>query len=67
MKKSILFVAALLAISFTSCKKDWTCECTDSTGTVATSSTISNSRKPEAKTACEAQNLLGTGYNCSLK
>ncbi len=70
MKKSLLFAAAfaLVATSFTSCKKDWTCECKeDSTGTVVSSVTISNSRQPEAKTACEAQNLAGTGYNCSLK
>lgn len=67
MKKIALISAAMLTIAFTSCKKDWTCECKDSAGSNISSITISNSRQPEAKTACEAQNLAGTGYKCSLK
>jgi hypothetical protein len=33
MKKSILMVAVIAAVSFTSCKKDRTCTCTDTTVT----------------------------------
>ena len=32
MKKIILIPVALIAISFASCKKDYTCTCKDSTG-----------------------------------
>jgi hypothetical protein len=32
MKKITILAIAALAISFASCKKDWTCTCKDSTG-----------------------------------
>lgn len=68
MKKATLITAALLSIAFTSCKKDWTCECKDdSTGDVLTESPISNSRQPEAKLACEGLNVYGAGVTCKLK
>lgn len=32
MKKTAILSIAVLALSFASCKKDWTCTCTDATG-----------------------------------
>lgn len=32
MKKITILSAALMALSFASCKKDWTCTCKDATG-----------------------------------
>ena len=32
MKKTAILSIALMALSFASCKKDWTCSCTDATG-----------------------------------
>ncbi|MEZ5016415.1 MAG: hypothetical protein R2800_05130 [Flavipsychrobacter sp.] len=69
MKKSILFVAALLAIGFTSCKKDYTCECKEtSTGTILSSRTINNT-KALAKTECETSNVVSSsvGVSCNIK
>lgn len=57
---AVVFVAALV---LPSCKKDWTCVCTDSSG-AQTSYPINNSRKPEAKLACEA---FGLSDQCELK
>lgn len=57
---AIVFVAAII---LPSCKKDWTCVCTDSSGNQDTYP-ISNSRKPEAKLACEA---FGFADECELK
>ncbi|HTN18604.1 MAG TPA: hypothetical protein VL092_13020 [Chitinophagaceae bacterium] len=51
MKKLVLAVAALGLISLTSCKKDYTCECTVS-GLGSTSTTIKDTKK-KAKDACE--------------
>lgn len=66
--KKITSVAAiaLLALSFTSCKKDYTCECSID-GTVIGSTTI-NATKSDAKTACE-QNATagGTSVSCVIK
>lgn len=68
MKKLVLISTAMLTIAFTSCKKDWTCECKDdSTGEILTESPISNSRQPEAKLACEGLNAYGAGVTCKLK
>lgn len=68
MKKFTLITAALLSIAFTSCKKDWDCECKDNdTGEVLLESSISNSRQPEAKLACEGFNAYGSGVTCKLK
>jgi hypothetical protein len=57
MKKIILFVAVVSAISFTSCKKDHTCTCT-TTSTAAGSTaqtqvyTIIDAKKGDAKKMC---------------
>ncbi|MCB9046026.1 MAG: hypothetical protein H6550_07790 [Chitinophagales bacterium] len=69
MKKFAPIAAvALLAIAFTSCKKDFTCECTDSNGTV-TPYTYPKTTKALAKTSCDASNVTWTsaGGSCKLK
>lgn len=56
MKKSILFVAAIVALSFASCKKDRTCTCTSSNSSNSVSSTTTitytKSRKGDARQEC---------------
>lgn len=76
MKKvtPILAIAAL-AIAFTSCKKDHTCECTSSLNgtTIGTSSTTFKETKKKAKDACSAlETTTSVGgqtasTSCSLK
>ena len=55
MKKKMFFVAAAVAVlSLSSCKKDYTCECTTSLGGITTSaSTTINDTKSNAEEACE--------------
>lgn len=65
MKKALLIAVALVSIGFTSCKKDWTCTCTDTATGESTDFTISNSRRPEASTACNVFELAGE--DCKLK
>lgn len=51
MKKLTIFAfAAVLALGATSCKKDWTCECTDSSGSA--SFKIYKTDKKTAKIGC---------------
>ncbi|HNZ43961.1 MAG TPA: hypothetical protein PLB59_11215 [Bacteroidales bacterium] len=49
MKKTALILAGLLvvAISLSSCKKDWTCKCGN------LNYTIENATKADAKAACD--------------
>ncbi|CAG0985763.1 hypothetical protein FLAV_02026 [Flavobacteriales bacterium] len=56
MKKVILFVAvaAFAATTFTSCKKNWTCECcVDILGTKTCAETTAKMTKKDAKVWCE--------------
>ena len=46
--KKILLLAFVAATAFTSCKKDWTCECTDN-GTSLGTFQIENKSKATAK------------------
>lgn len=69
MKKITLLAVAFVAISFASCKKYRTCECTytDSTGATQTISATSTTKmtKKDAKAQCENGN---TGdMSCKLK
>jgi len=67
MKKSVLFVAvAALALSFSSCKKDYTCDCTVNGNT--TSTPLENVSKSDAEDACDALNTLNSigGGSCTL-
>lgn len=65
MKKLFTLVAVVFvtAIVLPSCKKDWTCVCSDGNGGTYEMK-ISNSRKPEAKLACEQ---LTWGTSCELQ
>ena len=69
MKKFILPALFLGAIAFTSCKKDYTCDCTYtwSDGTTQTYTyEYPKSKKKDAEASCESWN--GTsGYECTLK
>jgi hypothetical protein len=65
--KKITFILGglfLMTIALTSCKKDYTCECT--TGGIKTETTLSNTTKKLATDACEAGNVSGL-VTCELK
>lgn len=67
MKKTIAF-ASLLSLTLFACKKDYTCECTTTSGTISTkSSTTINGTRRDAKTACEANNSSVTFGNISAE
>lgn len=64
MKFSFILSAALLvAVAFSSCRKERTCECTNDGDTTET--TIPKSTKTEAETTCSA--LEFDGSSCELK
>lgn len=74
MKKMILGVAALSMLALVSCKKDYTCECTSTSGgSTATSSVTINDTKKNAEEACEASSASVTSggqtssTTCTLK
>jgi hypothetical protein len=66
MKKITLLAAVIAAFTFASCKKDYTCECTATSGgvSVSASTTIKDTKK-KAKDACTAKNT--TGVTCEIK
>ena len=69
MKKVMLFVAvaAFAATTFTSCKKDYTCECKMGSDTYTYE--LKDVKKKDAKDACNAAGsiwILGGG-TCDLK
>lgn len=69
MKKlSLLSVAALIvATSFTSCKKDYTCTCTTSgTGISASSSTVINDTKANAEETCDKGDATTTSGSITI-
>ena len=69
MKKfAPIVMVALLAVAFTSCKKDYTCECKDKAGAV-TNSPINGAKKSDAKKVCDASNTVWSagGGSCTLK
>lgn len=65
MKKLLLFAVVGIALSTTSCKKDWICECRDTTTGDVYEYEIPNSRRPEASVSCDF--VEGFGEDCSLK
>ncbi|GAB4303006.1 MAG: hypothetical protein Kow0068_25480 [Marinilabiliales bacterium] len=74
MKKvlGIVLFLGIIAV-FTSCKKDWTCECTltdSATNTTTTTTyTINDATKSDAQTSCDAYELSAGSvtYACELK
>lgn len=71
MKKfmMIALVMAGSAVMFSSCKKDYTCECKDSDGKQISASTYDKQKKSKAKKLCKAENLgmAFAGGSCKLK
>ena len=73
--KKLLLVAAVAAFTMTSCKKDYTCECTTSVSilgvtTSATASTTIKDTKKKAKETCEkgtVSNSAGSTTTCKIK
>jgi len=67
MKKLFILAVVAGAFTMTSCKKDWTCECKNSTGTYPI--TMTNVKKADAKKACDTWNTTyaASGGSCSLK
>jgi hypothetical protein len=67
MKTILLTVGAFALISLSSCKKDWTCQCTDNNGNNDYHD-IPNATIGDARETCgdfEYNNALGYN-NCSL-
>jgi hypothetical protein len=69
--KRILFGSAffiLLLSAFTSCKKDWSCSCTDQNGN-STSTSINNQTLLNARSKCKDMgfNIGGASETCSLQ
>jgi hypothetical protein len=65
MKKTTLFAFALLAISFASCKKDYTCVCTDNSNGSTTFTGVFHASNSDAKKSCTA--IQSSGETCSIK
>jgi hypothetical protein len=65
MKKSALLLGGLflISIALTSCKKDYTCECT--VGGVTTKVTLPKTTKKKAQDACDVYKVAGV--TCDLK
>ena len=69
MKKLFTLALVIGAFSLTSCKKDWTCECKDTSTGVVDFTFTQKSTKAKAKTWCEAFNSTysSVGDKCELK
>lgn len=67
MKKVFIFALVFGALTLTSCKKDWSCEC--STGGNAASYTIKDMTRKDAKEQCDKGDFSGFGVEveCKLK
>ncbi len=68
--KTLFFIASItLAIGFTSCKKDYTCTCTEN-GTNVGVIGVPNSNKNDAETLCNTTeinfNSSGSNATCTL-
>lgn len=70
MKKIAPIAAlALLAVSFTSCKKDYKCTCTVTYAGISTSSTadLGKQTKKDAEAACTAKATTVNGVTATCK
>ena len=73
--KSIVFILAVVALSFTSCKKDYTCECIKNSpnGESSESYNTGKMKLDEARAKCndgdKSETVLGQSYTteCTLK
>lgn len=70
MKKIIFYSVAIIAISFTSCKKDQTCECSgEGNGVTTSASSTAKLTNKKAKEWCEEKGgtVNGVTTKCELK
>ncbi|MGZ3865357.1 MAG: hypothetical protein ACXVC6_00455 [Bacteroidia bacterium] len=78
MKKTTIFLLAMIAISFSSCKKDRVCSCTFNDGTTGATDipytvTYKKTTKSAAKAACISSKTSPSGQTntesvtCTLK
>ncbi|MES2515878.1 MAG: hypothetical protein V4580_17115 [Bacteroidota bacterium] len=71
MKKITLLAAVVIAASFASCKKDYTCVCTGTNNGVSGSYTydLGKIKKKDAKASCESAGAawIAYGYTCEEK
>ena len=68
MKKLVVFMGVLaLFVGTTSCKKDWTCTCSDNAYTYG-SYAIEDATKKDAQAECDELDdlFIGTVATCSL-
>lgn len=73
--RSLLFIMAVAALSLTSCKKDYTCECVKNgpNGSSSESTNTGKMKLDEARAKCndgdKTETVLGQTYStdCSLK
>ena len=62
MKKGMLLVGAVVAITFASCKKDYNCVCTYKDGNGASATYTYDMGKVKKKDAKDACNTMGSLY-----
>ncbi len=62
MKKGLMIVGALVAFTFASCKKDFTCSCTDTSTNPSFSYKfmLKDSKKKAAQAVCEGKGIGST-------
>jgi hypothetical protein len=68
--KKVLLIAAVAGFVMASCKKDYTCVCTDNAGTdPAYEYKYPKAKKKDAEASCKTQNDAWTivDYSCKLK
>ena len=65
MKKITLLAAVVIAASFASCKKTYSCVCTDSIDGTTQTYTSAKMKKKDATTWCETGN--SSVYSCAIK
>ena len=66
----VVAIAVVGLVALSSCKKDYTCECTTGDETaIVTTSTIENKTLKDAKTACEngSGTFAGITKTCKIK
>lgn len=64
--KKLFVIMVVGTFVLTSCKKDWTCECTLN-GTALPSTTIEDMKKADAEKECTGGSLAGYTLSCNLK
>ena len=68
MKKLLLLsIVTVTIFSFSSCKRDWLCKCSNGQGDTYESE-YPNMRKPTASLGCDVdETSQGIGWDCSLE